>query len=109
MSGASGPPVSVDRSMPGALLPSSLVFADTPSRIVAYFLDGLVISAINAIPLAIFGFYEFRGFEFPDRGRFVLASVLALAIQVAYFTWFWTGGRRATPGQRVFSIQFVSH
>jgi RDD family len=99
-------PTSVDRGHDSrALLPASLVFADTPSRFVAYFLDGVLIGVINAIPLSVFGFYDVGYLEFPDRGLLVWVSLLVWAIQIAYFLWFWTGGRRATPGQRLFSIQ----
>jgi uncharacterized RDD family membrane protein YckC len=104
VSGASSPPA-VDRSVPNALLPSSLVFADTPSRIVAYLLDGLVVGAVDAIPLAIFGFYDVGYPRFPDRAALVGVSLVVWVFQIAYFVWFWTRGRRATPGQRVFSIQ----
>jgi uncharacterized RDD family membrane protein YckC len=90
---------------PGALLPPGLVFADTPSRIVAYLLDGIVISIINWVPLAVLGFYDTTSLRPPGRDAFVLASLITFAISSAYFLWFWTGGRRATPGQRVFEIQ----
>jgi uncharacterized RDD family membrane protein YckC len=90
---------------PEALLPQGLVFADTPSRIVAYLLDGIVISIINWVPLAVLGFYDTTSLRPPGRDAFVLASLITFAISSAYFLWFWTGGRRATPGQRVFEIQ----
>ena len=105
MSAAETPPMSADRSAPGQLLPASLTFADTPSRFVAYLLDGLLIGAVNAIPLGLFGFYDVGYLRFPDRGVYVVVSFIVWAVQVAYFLWFWSGGRRATPGQRVFSIQ----
>jgi uncharacterized RDD family membrane protein YckC len=39
------------------------------------------------------------------RATFVGTTIFGLAVQAAYFLWFWTGGRRATPGQRVFGLQ----
>ena len=104
MSAAETPPMSADRSEPGQLLPASLVFADTPSRIVAYFLDGLLVAAMAAVPLT-FTLSDFSYLRFPDRNLYALATVVGMAAQVLYFIWFWSGGRRATPGQRVFGIQ----
>ena len=105
MSESGTSPRSAARGQDSRLLPPSLVFADTPSRLVAYFLDGAVIGAISAVPFSVLGLYDFGYLEFPDRSVLVASSLLAIAIQSAYFLWFWTGGRRATPGQRLFSIQ----
>jgi uncharacterized RDD family membrane protein YckC len=73
----------------------------------AYLLDGLVVGAISTIPLSLAGFDPQRlgSGSFPDRNVFVASELVALVVYAAYFTWFWSGGRRATPGQRVFSIQ----
>jgi hypothetical protein len=96
--------------LPGSsgLLPASLVFADTPSRIVAYLLDGLLIGAANAVPFTALGLFSFRYDAFPDRTAFALGSIIGYAIQLVYLAWFWSGGRRATPGQRVLSIQVAN-
>jgi uncharacterized RDD family membrane protein YckC len=89
----------------GRLLPPSLVFADTPSRATAYILDTLVFTAINSVSASIFGLYSFTVPNFPDRSAFVATTLVGFAFLFAYFVWFWSGGRRATPGQRVFGIQ----
>jgi len=92
------------------LLPPGLVFADTPSRIAAYFLDSFLLSALVSIPPALLGFYDYTytGGAYPEpmsRAAFIGITIFSFAMSAAYFLWFWTGGRRATPGQRVFGIQ----
>jgi uncharacterized RDD family membrane protein YckC len=89
----------------GRLLPPSLEFADTPSRATAYILDTLVFTAVNSVSASIFGLYSFTVPNFPDRSAFVATTLVGFAFLFAYFVWFWSGGRRATPGQRVFAIQ----
>jgi len=89
-------------------LPAGLVFADTYSRFAAYFLDALLISAVASIPPAVLGLYDYAYTYPPEpmpRATFVGTTIFGLAVQAAYFLWFWTGGRRATPGQRVFGLQ----
>ena len=102
-----------DRSAPDApavvpSLPPGLVFADTYSRFAAYFLDGLLLSALISLPPALLGFYDYTSVYPPEpmpRATFIGTTIFGIAAQAAYFLWFWTGGRRATPGQRVFDIQ----
>lgn len=91
-------------------LPPGLAFADTPSRIAAYVLDSFLLSALVSIPPALLGFYDYSytGGAYPEpmsRAAFVGLTIFSFAMSAAYFLWFWTGGRRATPGQRVFGIQ----
>lgn len=91
-----------------ALLPPGLVFADTYSRFAAYFLDSVLISVLISIPPAVLGLYDYANTYPPEpmpRATFIGTTIFGLAIQTAYFLWFWTGGRRATPGQRVFNLQ----
>jgi uncharacterized RDD family membrane protein YckC len=91
-------------------LPPGLVFADTPSRIAAYVLDSFLLSALVSIPPVVLGFYDYSytGGAYPElmsRASFIGLTIFSFAMSAAYFLWFWTGGRRATPGQRVFGIQ----
>lgn len=89
-------------------LPPGLVFADVYTRFAAYFLDSVILSAAISIPPALLGLYDYASAYPPEpmpRAIFVGTSIFALAIQAAYFLWFWTGGRRATPGQRAFNVQ----
>jgi uncharacterized RDD family membrane protein YckC len=92
------------------LLPPGLVFSDTPSRLVALILDGIVLGPTYYLLYALLG-YDFNRIgvgHFPDRNIYVFATLGILAINAAYFVWFWSGGRRATPGQRVFGIQVAN-
>ena len=92
------------------LLPPGLSFSDTPSRMMALLLDGFALGAIGSIPLSLLGldYQRIPYGQFPDRNLFVATELVALLINAAYFIWFWSGGRRATPGQRVFSIQVAN-
>jgi len=92
------------------LLPPGLVFADTWSRVAALFLDGFVIAPITYVLLPLVGMdpNSFAIDRFPERSSFVLASAGTVVIYAIYFVWFWSGGRRATPGQRLFGIQVAN-
>ena len=103
-------PTTADRRLAASqsMLPPGLVFSDTPSRIVALILDGLVVGAITAVPAGLLGFYDIRYPGFMDRTAFTMVTLLGFAIQAVYFVWFWSGGRRGTPGQRVLGIQVAN-
>jgi uncharacterized RDD family membrane protein YckC len=90
------------------LLPPGLVFSDTPSRLVAYLLDSIVIAVLFSVPLALLGGYDFAYPDFPDRNVMIVGALISLSLQVIFFVWFWSGGRRATPGQRVMRIQVAN-
>jgi uncharacterized RDD family membrane protein YckC len=105
-------PFQYDRSTASSrLLPPGLTLSDTPSRLMALLLDGFAVGAIGSVPLSLLGFdYPTRiGLgAFPDRNLFVATELVAVLINASYFIWFWSGGRRATPGQRIFSIQVAN-
>ena len=91
-----------------ASLPPGLVFADIHTRFAAYWLDAVLLSALVSIPPALLGMYDYATTYPPEpmpRATFIGTTIFGLAMQAGYFLWFWTGGRRATPGQRVFSLQ----
>ena len=88
--------------VPGA---PGLVFADTVSRFVAFIIDGILgIIAVHRRDLRLRrgGRDQRRGQHADGRGGLVAFVVILSAL---YFVFFWTGGRRATPGQRLFNIQ----
>ena len=99
------PPI---RSHP--LLPPGLIFSDTPSRIWALLLDGFVVGTINAVIFPLVGLdYTAVGYgSFPDRAVYVIATLVGALVTAVYLVWFWSGGRRATPGQRAFGIQVAN-
>lgn len=93
---------------PQSLLPAGLVFSDSYSRFAAYVLDSILLGVIVTIPPTLLGMYDTANTYPPEpmsRATFVGTTIFTVAIQAAYFLWFWTGGRRATPGQRVFRLQ----
>jgi uncharacterized RDD family membrane protein YckC len=90
------------------LLPAGLVFSDSYSRFAAYFIDSVLLSVLVSIPPTLLGLYDYASTYPPEpmsRATFVGTAIFGAAVQAAYFLWFWTGGRRATPGQRVFGLQ----
>ena len=91
------------REVPGA---PGLVFADTPSRFVAWILDGIISSILAYLVLVLFavGLVAVNGTRTSTTTDFVLTVAFVL-VNLAYFVFFWTGGRRSTPGQRLFKIQ----
>ncbi len=113
--GASGPsvlwasPTTPTRAeIPGA---PGLSFADTTSRFVAYVIDGFLISIVGWVIAAILGLGRATVLQSSNTtsasyavagGAFLVPWVL---VGFAYFVFFWSGGRRATPGQQIFKLQ----
>jgi uncharacterized RDD family membrane protein YckC len=90
--------------IPGA---PGLTFADLGSRVIAFLVDSLIVGIIGAALLIALGFGE--RVETPTSVYVwvpsAAANVAYALLGFAYFTFFWTGGRRATIGQRVLKIQ----
>lgn len=102
---------------PGAV---GYVIAGMGARIVAYFLDGLIV-AIVPIFLSIFVVdwaAIFRrasevtpgsttAFTVDTTPQVVLVSLIGLAIEFIYYVGFWTSGGQATPGMRLLKMKVV--
>jgi uncharacterized RDD family membrane protein YckC len=85
-----------------------LTFASTTSRVVAYIVDMIILSIVFAIVGSIVNPTTARIDSFDElmaTSTSPVDAVLTLLIDAAYFVAFWTGGRRATIGQRLFNIQ----
>ena len=100
------PMPTVQAEVPGA---PNLVFSDTVSRFVAYLIDGFVVLIVGAIVASIVtavigGEYVANG----DTTFSVIFIVTFIIVSLAYSVFFWTGGRRATPGQMMFKIQVAN-
>lgn len=84
-----------------------LTWADTPTRFVAYVIDSFVVAFMAGIVGSILG-VELAGTQADplltaqSNGVFY---ALSAGIGAAYFILSWSGGRRATLGQRLFNIQ----
>lgn len=90
--------------VPGA---PGFAFASVFARLIAYLVDGLIIGLAAAAAAIALGFSEWTRI---GNTTFVSVSGTPLSVAVTlvglvYFVFFWTGGRRATLGQRIFDIQ----
>ena len=103
-SGWGPPPVTHSRSVPGA---PGLAYAGTMVRIVAYLLDGLILSMIAFGVLVLYGLVAGVGGATGPAGQAgtLVTEVIFLAVQAAYFTFGWSGASRATPGMRALGLQ----
>ena len=85
-----------------------LVFADTLARFVAYVIDGFLIALIAGIiaePMG-WGVVPDAADPFgPESFRTTEYTILTAALGALYFIASWSGGRRATLGQRILKIQ----
>lgn len=61
-----------------------------------------------AAPLVGYDYTAIGYGNFPDRNVFVIATLIGFLINAIYYIWFWSGGRRATLGQRAFGIQVAN-
>ena len=103
------PPGSAPQNEDPALA-AALTWADTPSRLAAYIIDSILVAFLAGATIGVLGLGVVpAGPATPSQdldqsGSHLLALVSTL-IGAAYFVLSWSGGRRATPGQRVFNIQ----
>jgi uncharacterized RDD family membrane protein YckC len=94
--------------VPGA---PGLSFADTTSRVVAFLIDTFLVGIIGSIIAAVLGYGRTSTFQSgTTSGATVSVQGAAFAIPFVglgflYFVYFWSGGRRATLGQRIFNLQ----
>jgi uncharacterized RDD family membrane protein YckC len=96
--------------IPGA---PGLSFADTVSRIVAYAIDILILGITGFVIAALLGLGEttvrtsgstsVTSFFVSTTNPWV--SLIYVLLGAVYFTFSWSGGRRATVGQRLFHLQ----
>ena len=83
-----------------------LVLSDTVSRVAGYLVDAVIIGIVSSLLAPLLGLTSTIG----TGGLETLTadfgySVLTVAIGFVYFVVSWTGGRRASLGQRLFQIQ----
>jgi len=91
-----------------------LVFSGTAARFVAYLIDGFLLAIVASVVSAIFGVSTFAGRTSVTPGEIsqvqfgansIIATLISVVINGAYFVGFWSGGRRATLGQMLLKIQ----
>ena len=100
------------------------VIAGMGARLVAYFIDALVVSIIPTILTFLVVDYSGLIQQSIDAARegaaagqttftiavtpeLILVTLISLALQYLYFVGFWTSGGRATPGMRGLRMQVV--
>jgi uncharacterized RDD family membrane protein YckC len=99
------------------------VIAGMGARLVAYFIDSVLVSIVPTILTLLVIDYqgmirqaiEAQGTGAPGQTSFVMAvtpqlilvTFISVAIQYMYFVGFWTSGSRATPGMRGLRMQVV--
>ena len=90
-----------------------LAYASTASRFVAYLIDLIIIGIIGSIIAGIIAGPSFTTID-SGSGNFggyqntmmsPVYSIVTVALGAAYFILSWSGGRRATLGQRALHIQ----
>lgn len=88
-----------------------MVFSDTPSRFVAYWIDLILVGLATTIIAEPLGWNVVAPTD-PNQPFDLSAAlanteygILAVVIGGLYFVASWSGGRRATLGQRLFNIQ----
>ena len=114
------PPVAADAA-PGR---EGYVIAGMGARLVAYFIDGLVVAIIPTIlTLLVVDYTDMirqtidasrtgataaqTSITFAVTPQLILVTLISLALQYLYFIGFWTSGGRATPGMRGLRMQVV--
>jgi uncharacterized RDD family membrane protein YckC len=89
-----------------------LVFARTLPRLVAFLIDSLIIGLVAGIIASVIGIGTNAPVTLPDGSldyssmfASVESTILTVVLGGFYFVLSWSGGRRATIGQRLFKIQ----
>jgi uncharacterized RDD family membrane protein YckC len=100
-----------------------LEYSGAGPRFVAWFVDGLLLGVVASIlffgALALFaGSVDWS--QFSRRGAatnfmsgqlavgFLIAQIISVLINLAYFVFFWTSGSQATPGMRLLSLKVAN-
>jgi uncharacterized RDD family membrane protein YckC len=96
------PPGAYSSSVPGA---AGLQYGRTLDRVMAYWLDGIIIN----LPTLIVALIVARSLMSSAslEGATVVASIIAAGANLLYFVAFWTGTARATPGMRLMKLQIA--
>lgn len=99
-------------SAPVSAGPAGYVYADVPNRAIAYIIDAIILGIITSvivIILAAIGLSSINLNAGTNFGQFnfvagLIITVIATAINGAYFIYTWTT-MRASPGQKVLGMQ----
>jgi len=104
------PPVAwVTAPAPRPEIAPGLVLSDTVSRFVAFVADSIGLGIVSSIIAGALGWQTAASTAgqatYTGMTTSVAATVLSVGLSAIYFVASWSGGRRATIGQRLFQIQ----
>jgi uncharacterized RDD family membrane protein YckC len=98
---------------PVAAGPAGFVYADVPNRAIAYIIDAIILAVINILVFIVLSAVGLSSVNLnvssPNFGEYnfvagVITTLVATAINGAYFVYTWTT-MRASPGQKLLSMQ----
>jgi uncharacterized RDD family membrane protein YckC len=95
------PPGAYSSTVPGT---QGLQYGRTLDRVMAYLLDGFIVT----IPVLIVAFILGSGAALGGMrqgGLTLVAGIVGLGIHLLYFVSFWTGNAQATPGMRLMKLR----
>ncbi len=95
------PPGAFSASVSGA---AGLVYGRTLDRVMAWWLDSLIVAVPALILAAVLGGMA-NPTGLPLFGASLVASIIAVGIHLLYFVAFWTGSAQATPGMRLMKLR----
>ena len=97
---------------PDAGLPPSGVagyrLAGIGSRVVAWFLDNILIAFLTVLLSAIVFVIVGGAFLDDPFATSAMSAIILTGIEFLYFVGFWTSGAKATPGMRLFKLQIAN-
>jgi uncharacterized RDD family membrane protein YckC len=108
---AQQPVVSWEPSRPSTATPvpgaPGLAFATTAERVVAFVIDALIVGVIAVVISVVLGVAPttVRTTGTTTSWYTTANAIVAVVVNLAYFVGSWTGGRRATVGQRLLHLQ----
>ena len=98
----SPPPGAYSSAVPGV---QALQYGRTLDRVMAYLLDGFLVSLPVFIVAFALGSGALGGMR--EGGVTLVAGIIGMGIHLLYFVSFWTGGARATIGMRLMKLQIA--
>lgn len=94
------PPYADTGSVPGG---HGLQYGRTLDRLMAYWLDGLIVFLPTVVATAMLG-GGLAVLGTRTGGLALVGGIIAVGVHLLYFVGFWTGGARATPGMRLMKL-----
>lgn len=96
------PPGAYSSTVPGA---QGLQYGRTLDRVMAYILDGFIISIPVVVITFALGAWSAASGSLREDGTTLVAAIIGSGLHLLYFVSFWTGSGQATPGMRVMHLR----